>query len=135
MNKPTELLPCPFCGSLGIGAHPDVHGIMFCEDCEAQGPRISFGEPRDATERWNTRATHLEEVVRLREALTKCRDTFRDYERQHEEKAKQIFENGKAQGLLNAERMAMQARLTKAARNCEMADMCDAALTLFEVRR
>lgn len=58
-----ELLPCPFCGSLEIGAHPDERGIMFCEDCEAQGPRISFGEPRDAAERWNTRA------------LTKATDT------------------------------------------------------------
>lgn len=68
-------------------------------------------------------------ITRLQAALEKCRDTFRDYERQHQAKAQQIFDDGKTQGLLNVERMAMNARLTKAKANADMADMCDAALS------
>lgn len=51
-----RLEPCPFCGSDEAGVHPDEHHIMLCDNCEAQGPRISFGGPKDAAERWNTRA-------------------------------------------------------------------------------
>jgi succinylarginine dihydrolase len=58
-------------------------------------------------------ATHLEEVVR---ALTKCRDKFLHYEDLHRLKCTAEGDE-------------------KADRNREMADMCDAALTLFEVRK
>lgn len=49
-----ELRPCPFCGSDDIG---DDRSVMFCASCEAVGPRISFGEPHDQRERWNTRSS------------------------------------------------------------------------------
>jgi hypothetical protein len=52
-----ELKACPFCGSDEIGVHPDERSVMLCDTCEAQGPRISFGEPLSAEGRWNTRPT------------------------------------------------------------------------------
>ena len=53
MSK-SELEPCPWCRSLRIGQ--DASDI-FCLNCGAVGPRVSFGKPFSAEERWNTRAT------------------------------------------------------------------------------
>jgi Zn finger protein HypA/HybF involved in hydrogenase expression len=68
-----ELKACPFCGSDEIGVHPDERSVMLCDTCEAQGPRISFGEPLSAEERWNTRPTpDLGDVDELVERLISC---------------------------------------------------------------
>jgi hypothetical protein len=92
--------------------------IEYCDNLPVgYGPPINPDGPEAAA--------LIEELV---STVEKCRDKFRDYERQHEAKAQQIFDDGKTQGLLNAERMAMQARLTKADSNRKMAEMCDTAL-------
>jgi Lar family restriction alleviation protein len=65
MNKPTELLPCPFCGS--VGEHmfaPCSTPISYiqCVDCGANGPDFAEEHEGDteyaakAIAAWNTRA-------------------------------------------------------------------------------
>ena len=61
-----------------------------------------------------------EDVV---EALRKCRDKFREYERMHLAKVKPVLPGQHWAAAANEEAEA------KADRNREMADMCDAALS------
>jgi hypothetical protein len=76
-------------------------------------------------------ATNSEAVSELVEALEKCRDRFREYERQHQEKANRNQEE--ADKCIGGDTAAMASGYardyrTKAVRNREMADMCDDAL-------
>jgi hypothetical protein len=50
-----EMKACPFCGGENVERHPDAHVMMWCRDCEACGPVVSFDQPKTPEGNWNTR--------------------------------------------------------------------------------
>lgn len=68
-----------------------------------------------------TEYVRLDVWSNVRIALARALETFRDYEKQHRDKARQIITMGG-----NPDR---DDRLNKAQRNADLADMCDKALT------
>jgi hypothetical protein len=57
MNKPTELLPCPFCKGQAARAHDITLAWIECiYGCGANSGKVSRHYPERAEKLWNTRA-------------------------------------------------------------------------------
>lgn len=131
----SEMKPCPFCGSDELshgsarpGFNEESSGIVQCHDDNCGACMLGYDED-EAIVKWNTRADARR--LGMEEALVKCRDRFREYERSHQYRADEAMADVKEAGgpaHARADYERGLERQTKATRNREMAEMCEAAI-------
>jgi len=114
----------------------DHYDPKLCSHGGYGGETCAYCEPHDDTpEDWPADKERAERQARaaisasgmdeLVEALTKCRDKFREYEQLHLAKVRSPIKGVHWSNKIHAEN---QSATDKAARNREMAEMCDATL-------
>jgi hypothetical protein len=57
LEKPSEIQPCPFCGSRSASLNFWLPRRVKCGNCHAEGPAADKKRPPESTNQWNTRAS------------------------------------------------------------------------------